>query len=71
MVRIEIKGANLGLPIEITDPRIEEFTPWAGPGAERPRFAVFSPNGERVATLAQSGNGHCASGWWGGGSSMP
>lgn len=32
MVRIEIKGANLAMPIEITDPRVEEFTPWAGPG---------------------------------------
>jgi hypothetical protein len=35
MVRIEIKGANLGESIEITDPRIREFTPWAGPGAQR------------------------------------
>src|SRR5260370_19310186 len=32
MVRIEIKGANLAMPIEITDPRVKEFTPWAGPG---------------------------------------
>jgi hypothetical protein len=32
MVRIEIRGANLGMPIEITDARVKEFTPWAGPG---------------------------------------
>src|SRR5437016_6092577 len=32
MTRIEIKGANLANPIEITDPRVKEFTPWAGPG---------------------------------------
>jgi len=33
MVLIEVTGANLPTPIRISDPKIEAFTPWAGPGA--------------------------------------
>jgi hypothetical protein len=32
MVLIEIKGADLKAPLKITDPRIQEFNIWAGPG---------------------------------------
>jgi len=32
MVLVEIKGASLKSPIQITDPRIEEFNIWVGPG---------------------------------------
>jgi hypothetical protein len=32
MVLIEIKGGALAAPIKITDPKIEEFNVWAGPG---------------------------------------
>lgn len=32
MVLIEVKGATLPTPIRITDPKIEAFSPWAGPG---------------------------------------
>jgi hypothetical protein len=32
MVLIEVKGATLPTPIRITDPKIEDFSPWAGPG---------------------------------------
>jgi hypothetical protein len=32
IVRITVSGPSLTAPIEITDPGIQEFTPWAGPG---------------------------------------
>jgi hypothetical protein len=37
MVLIEVKGAALPAPIRITDPKIEDFTPWAGPGVNGAR----------------------------------
>jgi len=37
MVLIEVKGATLPAPIQITDPKIEEFTPWSGPGVNGAR----------------------------------
>ena len=42
MVLIEVKGATLPTPIRITDPKIEEFTPWNGPGVNGAR----APNAE-------------------------
>jgi hypothetical protein len=36
-VLIEVKGETLSTPIKITDPKIEEFTPWAGPGVNGAR----------------------------------
>ena len=33
MVLIEITGADLKAPLKITDPKIQEFNIWAGPGA--------------------------------------
>jgi hypothetical protein len=32
LVLIEIRGATLGTPVRITDAKIENFSPWAGPG---------------------------------------
>jgi|HubBroStandDraft_5_1064220.scaffolds.fasta_scaffold44802_3 hypothetical protein len=32
LVLIEISGATLGTPVRITDAKIENFSPWAGPG---------------------------------------
>jgi hypothetical protein len=32
LVLIEVKGATLSTPIRITDAKIENFQPWAGPG---------------------------------------
>jgi hypothetical protein len=32
MVLIEIRGGNLTAPLKITDPKIQEFSVWAGPG---------------------------------------
>jgi hypothetical protein len=32
-VLIEVNGPTLSAPIQITDPRIQEFNVWAGPGA--------------------------------------
>ena len=37
MVLIEVKGETLSAPIRITDPKIEDFTPWAGPGVNGAR----------------------------------
>lgn len=42
MVLIEVKGATLPTSIRITDPKIEAFTPWAGPGVNGSRV----PNAE-------------------------
>jgi len=42
MVLIEVKGAKLPTPISITDPKIQDFTPWAGPGVNGARV----PNAE-------------------------
>ena len=36
-VLIEVKGETLSTPIKITDPKIEGFTPWAGPGVNGAR----------------------------------
>jgi hypothetical protein len=36
-VLIEVKGETLSTPIRLTDPKIEEFTPWAGPGVNHAR----------------------------------
>jgi hypothetical protein len=35
-VLIEVKGETLSTPIKITDPKIEEFTPWAGQESTAP-----------------------------------
>jgi hypothetical protein len=32
MVLIEVKGETLSAPLQITDPKIQEFNIWAGPG---------------------------------------
>jgi hypothetical protein len=32
LVLIELRGANLSAPVRITDAKIENFSPWAGPG---------------------------------------
>jgi hypothetical protein len=32
IVKIRIKGTDLAMPIEITDPKIRAFNVWAGPG---------------------------------------
>ena len=32
ITRITIKGVSLATPVEVTDARIKDFTPWAGPG---------------------------------------
>jgi hypothetical protein len=32
MVLVEIRGATLVAPLKITDPKIMDFSPWAGPG---------------------------------------
>jgi hypothetical protein len=37
MVLIEVKGETLSAPIRITDPKVEDFTPWAGPGVNGAR----------------------------------
>ena len=42
MVLIEVKGATLPTPIRITDPKVQDFTPWAGPGVNGAR----APNAE-------------------------
>jgi hypothetical protein len=42
MVLIEVTGANLPTPIRITDPKIEAFSLWAGPGVNGARV----PNAE-------------------------
>jgi hypothetical protein len=38
MVLIEIKGETLTTPIKITDPRIQEFNVWSGPGVNGTRL---------------------------------
>lgn len=36
-VLIEVKGEALSTPVRITDAKIEDFTPWAGPGVNGAR----------------------------------
>jgi hypothetical protein len=36
-VLIEVKGETLSTPVRITDAKIEDFTPWAGPGVNGAR----------------------------------
>jgi hypothetical protein len=44
LVIIKINGRSLAAPIEITDPKIQEFNPWAGPGTFT--FTNNTPNAE-------------------------
>src|SRR3954451_18337267 len=32
ITRVVLKGPGLASPVEITDARVKDFTPWAGPG---------------------------------------
>jgi hypothetical protein len=51
LVLIEISGATLGTPVRITDAKIENFSPWAGPGTnpEVDGFVVDWHRGRQTA----------------------